>query len=769
MLSKRLELMLNQAFHQARDLQHNQVTLSHLLHVLLSDQPVQKVFESLSVDVQSLENDLATFLEQNEQLIFKGKLTQIEPAPACHRVLQRAIFYVQASKETDRDVNCFDVLAAFFSEQSDYATQLLLEAGLTREVFIQSVVEMSESESVASQDINTEQSNEAAAENQTDPQSVLAEYTVNLNEKAMQNHFDPVIGREAHIDRVIQVLCRRRKNNPLLVGEPGVGKTAIAEGLAMRIVNHQVPSVLEDQTIYSLDIGSLLAGTKYRGEFEMRLKNLIKALESLGNGILFIDEIHTIIGAGAVAESTVDAANLLKPALGAGKMRCLGATTYQEFRKFFEKDQALARRFQKIDVEEPSISDAIEILKGLKGNFEKHYQVKYTQAALRAAVELSAKHMTERFLPDKAVDVIDEVGAYQLLQPKSRQKKSIQPTDIEMTVARMARVPLSQVSADDKKRLETLAKDLKMLVFGQDQAIEMLSDNIKLARAGLKEPNKPWGSFLFAGPTGVGKTEVVQQLAHLLGVNLARFDMSEYVEAHSVARLIGTPPGYVGYDDGGLLTTAIAKNPHSIVLLDEIEKAHPDIYNLLLQVMDNGALTDSSGREVSFANVILIMTTNAGAFEMQKSTVGFTDQPGQKVQAGMQQLEQEFTPEFRNRLDAIVQFAALDHHIIESVVDKLLVRLQSQLDAQNIALHVTPDVKQWLTVHGYDEKMGARPLARLIQQQIKKPLAEWILFDHKAARQHIQVDVGQDGLVLSEKKSNNEQKADSQEKAMRSS
>ncbi len=738
MLSKELEQTLNQAFQHARDLQHEYLTVEHLLSALIDNADAKKVLRACGANLSELKTSLDVFIQQSTPKITEeGKDTQ--PTLGFQRVLQRAVFHVQSSGRGE--VNGSNVLVAIFSEQDSQAVSFLKQQNVTR---LDVVNYLSHGVSNSNSNQQTQQS----IVNPTDEQrekTPLELYAVNLNQRAKEGKIDRLIGRDYEVERVTQVLCRRRKNNPLLVGEAGVGKTAIAEGLAKKIVDKQVPDVLANGTIYSLDMGTLLAGTKYRGDFEKRFKEVLKQLQEEG-AILFIDEIHTIVGAGAASGGVMDASNLIKPALASGDLKCIGSTTYQEYRTIFEKDHALARRFQKIDVEEPTIEQTYEILKGLKPYFEDHHNIKYTLPALQAAAELSAKYITERFLPDKAIDVIDELGAYQRTNGHTKKKKLINVTDVENMIARLARIPAKTVSTSDKNAMAKLGKDLKMLVYGQDQAIEAMVDTIKLARAGLRDPNKPWGSFLFSGPTGVGKTEVTQQLANLLGVELLRFDMSEYMERHTVSRLIGSPPGYVGYEEGGLLTEAVMKHPYAVVLLDEIEKAHPDIYNLLLQVMDHGTLTDNNGRKADFRNIILVMTTNAGAFESQKNSIGFAKQDN--APDSMETLKRIFTPEFRNRLDAIIQFAPLSKEDVKSVVDKFLAQLQGQLDHRGVSLEVDEQAKEWLAEHGYDEKMGARPMARLIQETIKKPLAEEILFGKLASGGRAELTVKKNKLAF---------------------
>jgi len=726
MLSKDLEVTLNLAFKDARAKRHEFMTVEHLLLALLDNSVALDVLKAVGADVDRLRKDLSEFIETTTPLIPAGD-TQRETQPTLgfQRVLQRAVFHVQSSGR--KEVTGANVLVAIFSEQESQAVYFLKQQNVARIDVVNYIAHgiskvMGPEESGES----SEQQDEEGAGAEQGQQSALEAFATNLNEQARNGRIDPLVGRELELERVIQVLCRRRKNNPLLVGESGVGKTAIAEGLAKRIVDKQVPEVVARSTVYALDLGSLLAGTKYRGDFEKRFKLLLAELKKKPGAILFIDEIHTIIGAGAASGGVMDASNLLKPLLTSGDLRCMGSTTYQEYRGIFEKDRALSRRFQKIDVTEPTVEDTYQILKGLKSRFEDHYQLRYTDKALRAAAELSERFITDRFLPDKAIDVIDEAGAAQKLLPPSRRKKTIGATDVEQVVAKIARIPSAQVTTSDREALRDLDKKLKMVVFGQDEAIDTLASAIKLARAGLKSGEKPTGSFLFAGPTGVGKTEVSRQLANIMGVELLRFDMSEYMERHTVSRLIGAPPGYVGFDQGGLLTEAITKHPHSVLLLDEIEKAHPEVFNLLLQVMDHGTLTDNNGRKADFRNVVLIMTTNAGAQESSRASIGFTAQD--HTSDAMEVIKKMFTPEFRNRLDAVIQFNPLDREVIKTVVDKFLTELQAQLDEKRVQIEVDSAARDWLAREGYDEKMGARPMQRLIQEKIKRNLAEDILF-----------------------------------------
>ncbi|HFQ4922956.1 TPA: ATP-dependent Clp protease ATP-binding subunit ClpA [Vibrio vulnificus] len=727
MLNKELESSLNGAFARARDKRHEFMTVEHLLLALLENNAAKEALLACKADLNALRYELDVFIDQTTPLIPDNDETrETQPTLSFQRVLQRAVFHVQSSGRSE--VTGANVLVAIFSEQESHAAYLLKKNDISRLDIVNYISHGITKASGASDDSSSSSdsfgSDASSEENSSEER--LESFATNLNQVAKDGHIDPLIGRDKELERTIQVLCRRRKNNPLLVGEAGVGKTAIAEGLAWRIVEGSVPDVIKDSVIYSLDIGSLLAGTKYRGDFEKRFKTILKQLEKEKDAILFIDEIHTIIGAGAASGGQVDAANLIKPLLSGGKLRCIGSTTYQEYSNIFEKERALSRRFQKIDVVEPSLDDTTKILMGLKSKYEAHHDVRYTNKALRAAVELSAKYINERHLPDKAIDVIDEAGARSRLTPASRRKKTVGVADIEAMVAKMARIPEKSVSSSDKDILKSLDDKMKMLVFGQDAAIDVLCEAIKLSRAGLGAENKPVGSFLFAGPTGVGKTEVTVQLSKLLGIELLRFDMSEYGERHSVSRLIGAPPGYVGYDQGGLLTDAVIKHPHAVVLLDEIEKAHPDIFNLLLQVMDNGTLTDNNGRKADFRNVILVMTTNAGVAETEKKSIGLIQQDHSPD--AMAEIKKVFTPEFRNRLDNIIWFNSLDEAIIHQVVDKFIVELQVQLDTRGVSLEVSEDARHWLANKGYDKAMGARPMSRVIQDKLKKPLANELLF-----------------------------------------
>ena len=738
MLSRELEVTLNLAFKDARTKRHELMSVEHLLLALLDNTSAVSVLNACGADIEKLRSELAEFLEATTPLIPQNETDrETQPTLGFQRVLQRAVFHVQSSGK--KEVDGANVLVAIFSEQESHAVFLLKQEEVNRIDVVNYIahgVSKNGEEPAPRGEDGTETDEDG--EKQSSP---LEAYATNLNEQAKKGLVDPLVGRDKEVERVIQILSRRRKNNPLLVGESGVGKTAIAEGLAKLIVDGQVPDVIKDSTVHALDLGALLAGTKYRGDFEKRLKALLNELKETPNQILFIDEIHTIIGAGAASGGVMDASNLLKPLLASGEIRCIGSTTYQEYRGIFDKDRALSRRFQKIDVEEPSVEDTYNILKGLKTRFEEHHQLKYTDRSLKVAAELADKYINDRFMPDKAIDVIDEVGAFQQLQPPSKRKKQISVNDVEKMVAKIARIPPKNVSSSDKDALRDLETNLKMVIFGQDEAIDNLSSAIKLSRAGLKEEGKPIGSFLFSGPTGVGKTEVCRQLSSILGVELIRFDMSEYMERHTVSRLIGAPPGYVGYDQGGLLTESITKHPHSVLLLDEIEKAHPEVFNLLLQVFDHGTLTDNNGRKADFRNVIIIMTTNAGAQEMSRSSIGFQNQDHSTD--GMEVIKRMFTPEFRNRLDGIIQFGALTKDVIKTVVDKFLVEIQVQLDDKKVQLDVEDEAREWLAENGYDEKMGARPMQRLIQNRIKKELAEDILFgrlSHGGGTVHVTVE-----------------------------
>ena len=742
MLSKELEASLNLAFKRAKDKKHEYITVEHLLLALLDNSSANTVLRACGADLQRLRNELSDYLEKTTPVLREDIEREVVPTLGFQRVLQRAVFHVQSSGKTE--VTGANVLVAIFGEQESQAVYYLNQHDINRLDVVNYI-----SHGISRvHDERTEQSSDSTNEeisHDKESQS-LESFATNLNQRAKEGKIDPLIGRDLEVERTIQVLCRRRKNNPLLVGEAGVGKTAIAEGLAKKIVDGEVPDVLADSTIYALDLGALVAGTKYRGDFEKRLKNVLKQLKKDEGSILFIDEIHILIGAGSASGGVMDASNLIKPLLATGELRCIGSTTYQEYRGIFEKDRALARRFQKIDIPEPSVNETVEILKGLKSRFEEHHGVKYSANALRSAAELSAKYITDRFLPDKAIDVIDEAGASCRMQARTGRKKNINVHDIENIVAKIARIPPQSVSASDTEVLRNLEKNLKLVVFGQNPAIETLSSAIKMSRSGLGNPDKPIGSFLFAGPTGVGKTEVSRQLANVLGIELVRFDMSEYMERHTVSRLIGAPPGYVGYDQGGLLTEAINKHPHAVLLLDEIEKAHPEVFNLLLQVMDHGTLTDTNGRKTNFRNVIIIMTTNAGAQLMSRRSLGFTEQSHETD--GMEELKRTFTPEFRNRLDAVIQFQPLDERTIANVVDKFIIELESQLENKRVSLQVDEAARRWLATEGYDPKMGARPMTRVIQEHIRKPLADELLFGRLSKGGAVKVSAGDCGLKV---------------------
>jgi len=731
MLSKELEFTLNLAFKEAREKSHEFMTVEHLLYALLGNPSAVEVLRACGADIEQLKQELSRFLDETTPLLSQDDTRETQPTLGFQRVLQRAVFHVQSSDRNE--VTGANVLVAIFSEQESQAVYFLNKLNITR-LDVVNYISHGISKVHDQPDENLE-STETATESENTQKQPLEAFATNLNEQAAQGKIDPLIGRRPEVRRTIQILCRRRKNNPLFVGEAGVGKTALAEGLAKMIVEGEVPDILLGSTIYSLDLGSLVAGTKYRGDFEKRFKAVLGQLRKEAGAILFIDEIHTIIGAGAASGGVMDASNLIKPMLASGELKCIGSTTYQEYRGIFEKDHALSRRFQKIDISEPSVDETVDILKGLRSRFEEHHKVKYSPRALRAAAELAERYINDRHLPDKAIDVIDEAGASQRLRAPSRRKKTIGVADIEAIIAQMARIPAKTVTVSDKETLRTLERDLKMVVYGQDQAIDTLASAIKMSRSGLGAESRPIGSYLFAGPTGVGKTEVTRQLARIMGLELVRFDMSEYMERHTVSRLIGAPPGYVGYDQGGLLTEAITKNPHVVLLLDEIEKAHPDVFNLLLQVMDHGTLTDNNGRKADFRNVILVMTTNAGAADMSRPSIGFTQQDHSSD--AMEAIRRLFTPEFRNRLDAIVQFNSLDPTVITQVVDKFIFELEAQLQDQQVTIEVDESARLWLAEHGYDPKMGARPMARIIQQHIKKPLAEELLFGKLANGGHL--------------------------------
>ena len=743
MLSRNLEQTLHRALSLAGERRHEYATLEHLLLGLTDDSDAATVLRACGVDLDKLRSDLTDFLDKDLAGLATDRPGDPKPTAGFQRVVQRAAIHVQSSGRDE--VTGANVLVALFSERESHAVYFLQTQDMTRldaVNFISHGIAKSPGRSTQRPVQGTgEQTGGSEPEREEKPsrrgQDALSNYCVNLNKKALSGKIDPLIGRENEIERTIQILCRRNKNNPLYVGDPGVGKTAIAEGLAKRIVEGDVPEVLAKSTIYALDMGALLAGTRYRGDFEERLKAVVTELESQANSILFIDEIHTVIGAGATSGGAMDASNLLKPALASGTVRCIGSTTYKEFRNYFEKDRALVRRFQKIDVNEPTLEDSVKILRGLKNNYEKHHKVRYTEEAIRAAVELSARYIHDRKLPDKAIDVIDEVGASRMLQPEHKRRKTVTLRDVEEIVAKIARIPPKSVSADDKETLRNLERDLKSMVFGQDKAIEALSAAIKLSRAGLRDPEKPIGNYLFSGPTGVGKTEVARQLASTLGIELIRFDMSEYMERHSVSRLIGAPPGYVGFDQGGMLTDAIDQHPHAVLLLDEIEKAHQDLFNILLQVMDHGKLTDHNGKTVDFRNVILIMTTNAGASDAQRNTIGFGR--GRAEHEEEEAIKRVFTPEFRNRLDAVVAFKGLTPEIIRLVVQKFVMQLEAQLADRHVTIETSEEATDWLAKNGFDELYGARPLARVIQEHIKKPLADEILFGKLVKGGHVRV------------------------------
>ena len=740
MIAQELEVSLHLAFVAARQKRHEFITVEHLLLAMLDNSTAAHVLRACKVDIEELRNVVSEFIDSHTPVVPGNGEADTQPTVGFQRVIQRAILHVQSANK--KEVSGANILAALFGEKDSHAVHFLTERGVNRLDVINLLVNGNSQEEPASPSATPNETVQPASDD-----SALKSYTQDLNAQALAGKIDPLIGRDLELERVIQTLCRRRKNNPLLVGEAGVGKTAIAEGLARRIVEDNVPDILKDARVYSLDMGALLAGTKYRGDFEQRLKAVLKELNDAPGSILFIDEIHTMIGAGAASGGTMDASNLLKPALSNGQLKCIGATTYQEYRGIFEKDHALSRRFQKVDVPEPSVEQTIAILKGLKSRFEEHHGVKFSAAAITSAAELSARYITDRHLPDKAIDVLDEAGAAQRILPKSKQKKLIGKHEIEEIISKIARIPPRTVSSDDRNTLKTLDRDLKAVVFGQNKAIDALATAIKMSRSGLGNPQKPIGSFLFSGPTGVGKTEVARQLAYAMGMPLHRFDMSEYMERHAVSRLIGAPPGYVGFDQGGLLTEMISKQPHSVLLLDEIEKAHPDIFNILLQVMDHGTLTDNNGRKADFRNVVIIMTTNAGAEALNKSNMGFT----QSSTSGdeMADIKRTFTPEFRNRLDATISFAPLDHEVILRVVDKFLMQLEEQLHEKKVEAVFTDALKDYLGKHGFDPKMGARPMARLIQDTIRSALADELLFGKLANGGKVVVDV-KDGKVALE-------------------
>jgi ATP-dependent Clp protease ATP-binding subunit ClpA len=740
MIAQELEVSLHMAFMDARQKRHELITVEHLLLAMLDNPSASEILKACGASLDKLRTDITDHIEEHTPIVSGEDEVDTQPTLGFQRVIQRAMLHVQSSGK--KEVTGANVLVAIFGEKDSHAVYFLHQEGVARLDVVNYIAHG------ISKIAENDHKETPVDENESDPKTNknLETYTINLNKLVSEGKIDPLIGRELEVERVVQILCRRRKNNPLLVGEAGVGKTAIAEGLAKKIVDNEIPDVLKNTIIYSLDLGSLIAGTKYRGDFEQRLKNVLKQLSEKKDAILFIDEIHTIIGAGSASGGTLDASNLLKPALANGSMKCIGATTYQEFRTIFEKDHALTRRFQKIDVEEPSIQTTISILKGLKTHFEKHHNVKFSSNALISAVELSAKFINDKKLPDKAIDVIDEAGAAQKILPKNKQKKLIGTKEIEEVISKIARIPSNNINKDDRNALKTLERDLKAIVFGQDKAIESLSSSVKMARSGLGTDNKPIGSFLFSGPTGVGKTEVARQLAYVLGIELIRIDMSEYMERHSVSKLIGAPPGYVGFDQGGILTESINKNPHAVLLLDEIEKAHPDVFNILLQVMDNGNLTDSNGRKTDFRNVTIIMTTNAGAETLSKSTFGFTDHR----EIGDEQIEIKkiFSPEFRNRLDAIVSFAPLDNQIILKVVDKFLIQLENQLHDKKVDASFTPKLKEFLGKKGFDPQMGARPMARLIQDTIRKALADELLFGKLVNGGEVEIDIDDNEKIV---------------------
>nr|WP_298727997.1 ATP-dependent Clp protease ATP-binding subunit ClpA [uncultured Steroidobacter sp.] len=753
MLSSELEICLNEAFQSAREARHEFMTVEHLLLAIVDTPKVREILRACGADVARLRKDLKDFIDQTTPRLKDDDDREVQPTLGFQRVLQRAVFHVQSSGK--KEVTAANVLVAIFSEKHSHAAYLLSMQDVAR---LDVVNYISHGLSKIAED-RTDKDESApgteAERGEPDGGTALEKFTTNLNKQAMEGRIDPLIGRRTEIERTVEILCRRRKNNPLYVGEAGVGKTAIAEGLARMIIEDKVPEVLSDSTVYSLDMGALIAGTKYRGDFEKRLKSVLSELKKNPGSILFIDEIHTVIGAGAASGGVMDASNLIKPALANGELRCIGSTTYSEYRGIFEKDHALARRFQKIDIVEPTVPETVEILKGLRSRFEEHHNVKYADDALVSAAELAARHINDRQLPDKAIDVIDEAGARLRLKPEGERETTVTTQMIEDVVARIARIPPKNVSTSDKDVLKNLERNLKLVIYGQDTAIDSLASAIKMSRSGLGDQRKPVGSFLFAGPTGVGKTEVTRQLAIALGVELIRFDMSEYMERHTVSRLIGAPPGYVGFDQGGLLTEAINKHPHSVLLLDEIEKAHPDVFNLLLQVMDHGTLTDNNGRKADFRHVVIVMTTNAGAFEMNRPSIGFTQQDHSTD--GMEAIKRMFTPEFRNRLDGIIQFNGLDPRTIQRVVDKLLVEVEAQLEQKGVQLHIDDAAREWMARKGYDPKMGARPMARVIQEAIKRPLAEELLFGRLVGGGHAFVTLGPDDKLKVEARADTEQ------------
>jgi ATP-dependent Clp protease ATP-binding subunit ClpA len=744
-LSQELEFCLNDAFAGAREARHEFMTVEHLLLAIVDTPKVREVLKSCGADTAKLKTELKQFIDQTTPRLAAGEDRDVQPTLGFQRVLQRAVFHVQSSGK--KEVTVANVLVAIFSEKQSHAAYLLSMQDVARLDVVNFIAHGLSKATGEERSEREEGGTSSDAERDGDAGgNALEKYATNLNDSARKGKIDPLIGRKLEVERTIEILCRRRKNNPLYVGEAGVGKTAIAEGLARMIVENEVPDVLLDATIYSLDMGSLVAGTKYRGDFEKRLKAVLSEVKKQPGAILFIDEIHTVIGAGAASGGVMDASNLIKPALANGELRCIGSTTYNEYRGIFEKDHALARRFQKIDITEPSVQDTVDILRGLKSRYEEHHGVKYEDDALRAAAELAARHINDRHMPDKAIDVVDEAGANLRLQPVENRPSSVTVTQIENVVARIARIPPKNVSLSDRDVLKNLERNLKLTIFGQNKAIEALSSAIKMSRSGLGDQRKPVGSFLFSGPTGVGKTEVTRQLAIAMGVEFVRFDMSEYMERHTVSRLIGAPPGYVGFDQGGLLTEAIAKHPHCVLLLDEIEKAHPDVFNLLLQVMDHGTLTDNNGRKADFRHVIIVMTTNAGAFEMSRPTIGFTESDAEVD--GMEAIKRLFSPEFRNRLDAVIQFGSLDTDTIDRVVDKLLIEAEAQLEQKRVSISVDERARRWIAKRGYDPKMGARPMARIIQEFIKRPLAEELLFGKLVNGGHVEVTLSEDGDKL---------------------
>jgi ATP-dependent Clp protease ATP-binding subunit ClpA len=744
MIAQELEVSLHMAFVEARQARHEFITVEHLLLALLDNPSAAEVLRACAVNIDDLRKTLSNFVSDNTPTVPGTSEVDTQPTLGFQRVIQRAIMHVQSASNGKKEVTGANVLVAIFGEKDSHAVYYLHQQGVTRLDVVNFISHGVRKDQQPESQKSSEGPEDGHAEGQQ-KESPLDQFTQNLNKMAAEGKIDPLIGRDAEVERVIQTLCRRRKNNPLLVGEAGVGKTAIAEGLAWRITQGDVPEILLNAVVFSLDMGALLAGTKYRGDFEQRLKSVLKQLKDNPNGVLFIDEIHTIIGAGSASGGTLDASNLLKPALASGQLKCIGATTFTEYRGVFEKDHALARRFQKIDVNEPTVEQTVQILRGLKSRFEEHHGVKYSASALTSAAELAARFINDRHLPDKAIDVIDEAGAAQRILPKSKQKKTIGKSEIEDIIAKIARIPPQTVNQDDRTKLQTIDRDLRNVVFGQDPAIEALASAIKMARAGLGKTDKPIGSFLFSGPTGVGKTEVAKQLAFIMGIDLIRFDMSEYMERHAVSRMIGAPPGYVGFDQGGLLTEAITKKPHAVLLLDEIEKAHPDIFNILLQVMDHGTLTDNNGRKADFRNVIIIMTTNAGAESLQKRSIGFTD----KKEAGdeMADIKRMFTPEFRNRLDAIISFRALDEDVILRVVDKFLMQLEEQLHEKKVEAVFTDNLRKFLARKGFDPLMGARPMSRLIQDMIRKALADELLFGKLVTGGRVTVDLDEKELI----------------------